>query len=190
MANEVLVKVGTQLVFADHATDFGDPTAINDLRPGQAAGTEVQIDLTSVADTEARASTQADFGALRAKRFSVDAAIEIQATATTGELIEFYWGASHNPTAGDGEMGNLGANDADADYTGTPATLAEGVQQLIFLGALVCSADATVQSAHITVFSPPARYGKLVVKNESGAILQADGAEAHIVFTPLIDEVQ
>ncbi len=187
-ANEVLHKTGTQLSFADHATDFSCGTAANCLEQG--TPTDVQLDLTSVADAGARESDQVDLGATRAMEYTVMAAVEMAATPTTGEVIEFYWNASPDATAANGNTGYT--TGSDAAYTGTPATLAEGVAQLIFIGALVCSADSTttVQIQTVGVFSPPERYGSLVVKNEAGAAFHSDAVETHIVMTPKITEVQ
>ena len=187
MANEILVKVGTQFSFADHAGDFG-PTAANDLEQGTPIN--VQLITASVADAAARESAKLDFGAVRAKRYSLMGAVEMAATPVTGDVIELYWCASPDPTAANGNPGYC--TGADAAYTGSPATLAEGVAQLIFIGAFVCSADGTaiVQIQQIGVFSPPERYGSLVVKNESGAAFHSDDVETHFVLNPIIDEVQ
>jgi hypothetical protein len=56
----------------------------------------------------------------------------------------------------------------------------------------VCSSDATgtVQVAEVGTFSPPERYGTLVVKNESGAAFHSDDVESHVVFDPVIPEIQ
>ena len=71
------------------------------------------------------------------------------------------------------------------------AELAEGIKQLIYIGSMVMSADATttVQVAFIGVFSPPTRYGSLIVINESGAAHHSDAVESHIVFDPIVDEI-
>lgn len=188
MANEVLQKVGTQFTFADHATDFSGGTAGTSLE--QAGSTDVQMDTTDVADTAARQSVQVDLGATRARQYSLMGAVEMAATPTTGEVIEFYWNASPDGTAANGNSGY--ATGSDAAYAGGVATLAEGIAQLIFLGTLVCSADATttVQVAQIATFSPPERYGSLIVKNECGAAFHSDAVETHFVLNPIVDEIQ
>ncbi len=186
MANEILIKVGTpQISFAEHASAFA-PAAVNNLEVG--TPTEVQLNLAAIADTEARASAKADLGATRPRQYSVMVGIETAATPTTGDVVEFYWAASPNSSAANGNPGYISGS--DADYTGTPATLSEGIAQLDLIGVLVCSADVEFQIAHIGNFTPSERYGCLVVKNESGAVFNADAIESHIVFTPITDEVQ
>lgn len=185
MANEVLQKVGTQIVFADHAGDFS-PTDANDLRQGTPVN--VQLITASLADVAARESAKVDLGATRARQYSVIAALELAATPTTGEVMEFYWCASPDAIAANGNPGYCSGS--DAAFTGTPATLVEAVKQLIFIGTLICSADAIVQIQNVSVFSPPERHGILVIKNEAGAAFHADDVETHIVMNPIVDEVQ
>ncbi len=184
MPNEVLIKTGTQLSFADHAGDFS-PTAANDLEQG--TPTNVQLALASVADAAARQSAKVDLGATRAAQFSVVAAIEFAATPTAGEVVELYWAASPDSTAANGNPG--GASGSDAAYSGTAAsTLAESVKQLQWVGNFVCTDDATttIQIAHVGMFSPLERYGSLIVKNESGAAIHSDDVECHMVITLII----
>jgi len=187
MPNEVLLKVGTQLSFADHAGDFA-PTAANDLEQG--TPTNVQLALASVGDTAARQSAKADLGATRAASYTVMAALELAATPTAGDLIELYWAPSPDPTAANGNPG--GVSGSDAAYSGYSSNLADSVRQLMRIGAFVCTAQATatVQVSYCGRFSPPERYGSLIVKNESGAAFHSDDVECHIVFDPVIDEVQ
>jgi len=187
MANEVLIKVGAQISFADHAGDFA-PAAANSLEQG--TPTDVQLTTASVSDGAARESAKVDLGATRARRYSLVGAVEMAATPVTGDIIELYWCASPDPTAGNGNPGYC--TGADAAFTGSPATLPEAVAQLIFIGAFICSADATttVQIQQIGVFSPPERYGSLVVKNEAGAAFHSDDVETHFVMNPIVDEVQ
>lgn len=188
MANEVLIKTGTQLSFADHATDFAGGTAKTSLE--QAGATDVQIDLASLADTSGRESAKVDLGATRAQRYSVMAAIEFAATPTIGELVELYWAPSPDATASDGNPMQIDGVDAAAP-SGI-GTLAELVKVCQFIGVFTCTDDITtdVQVGHIGVFSPAERYGILIVKNESGAAFHSDAVETHIVFNPVIDEVQ
>lgn len=188
MANEVLQKTGTQLVFADHANDF-NPAAGTSLEQG--TPTDVQIQLASVGDTAARQSAKVDLGATRAAQYGVGAAFEIASTPTAGDVIEIYWAASPDATAGNGNPG--GVSGSDAAYTGYSSNLAASVKQLELIGVFICTAQATgtVQvQTRCGVFSPTERYGTLVVKNESGAALHSDDVEIHVVLTPIIDEIQ
>jgi hypothetical protein len=190
MPNEVLQKVKSngQIIFADHATDFVGGASGTSLEV--ATATDVQMDMTDVADTAAQQSAQADLTATRARQFALTAAVEMAATPTTVESIDFYWNASNQSTAGDGNSGY--ASGSDAAYAGGVAELAEGLKQLIYIGSMIVSADATgtVQVAFIGVFSPPHRYGSLIVVNESGAAFHSDAVETHFVLDPIIDEIQ
>jgi hypothetical protein len=66
------------------------------------------------------------------------------------------------------------------------------VKQLILIGIGIVTAQATstVQVLYFGRFRPPSRYGSLIVKNESGAAFHSDDVEMHVVFDPIIDEVQ
>lgn len=194
MANKLFIQPmdGTpqQMVFADHAGDFS-PTAANDLRVSSDGSneTDVQMILASLADGAARESDKCDLGAHFAREYHVRAAFEIAADPTAGDIIELYWAPSQDSTAANGNPG--GVTGSDAAYTGY-GTLSEAVPQLIFIGAFVCSSDATgtVQAGEVGRFAPPERYGTLVVKNESGAAFHSDDVESHVVFDPIVPEIQ
>ena len=190
MPNEVLQKVGTQIIFADHATDFAGGTAKTSLEV--ATATDVQLDLTDLADatSNGRESAQVDLTAARAARYSVMATFEFAATPTTGDIVELYWAPSPESTATDGNI--MSIDGADAAAPSGIGTLDELVAACQNIGNFVCTNDATpsIQTAYIGTFSPAERYGILIVKNESGAAFHSDAVETHIVFNPIIDEVQ
>ncbi len=188
MANEVLLKVGTQISFADHGTDFVGGAAKTSLEQG--TPTDVQIDLTSLADTAGRESVKVDLGATRASRYSVMASFEFAATPVTGDFVELYWAPSPDATAANGNPMNI--DGADAAAPSGIGTLAELVAVCQFIGVFTCTNDPTtaVQTALIGTFSPAERYGILIVKNESGAAFHSDAVETHIVFDPIVTEVQ
>lgn len=193
MANRVLVQEfdGTpaQITFADFGGDFS-PTAANDLRHASATDVEVQLALAGVADGAGRQSAKVDLGENRATRYSVRAAFELAATPTAGDVIELYWAPSQHATAGTGNPANV--TGSDAAYAGYSANLAASVLQLQLIGVFVCTAQATgtVQVAEIGTFEPTERYGSLIVKNESNAAFHADDAETHVVFDPVVIEIQ
>lgn len=186
MANEVLLKVGTQISFADHTSGDFNPSAANDLQQG--TPTEVELELASVGDDAARESDQVDLGEKRARSYSVMAAIEWSTAPDTGEAVEFYWAASPDSTAANGNPGYV--TGSEGAYSGGVATLDEGLDQLEFIGVLKCSADATTQIQHIGTFTPPERYGTLVVVNRSGQSFDTDDIQSHVVFNPIVDEIQ
>jgi len=183
---DVTVEVGTQICFADHAGDFS-PAAASSLEQG--TPTDCQLSLASVADGAARQSAKADLGVNRAKVYSVVAAFELAATPTAGDIIELYWAPSPDPTAANGNPG--GISGSDAAYTGYSSNLADSVKQLIYIGAFVCTAQATgtVQIGFVGLLVPPERYGSLVVKNESNAAFHSDDVECHVVMNPNVDDV-
>ena len=188
--NQVLIKDAVdatpkQISFATHASYV--PTGGNIIEIG--TPTEVEMSLLDLADGAAVQSTKADLGAVRASRYVVTCCLEYQVAApTTATLVEFYWSASGQATAANGNPGY--ATGADGAYTGTPATLVEGIAQLQFLGSLIVSADLEFQIADVGVFSPKHRYGNLIVKNETGQkIADTDIVESAVVFTPIVDDI-
>ena len=188
--NQVLIKdaadaTPNQISFATHATYVA--TTNNVIEIG--TPTDVEMSFLDLLNGAAVQSTKADLGAVRASRYVVTCCLEYQVSApTTNTLVEFYWSASGQSAAG---VGNAGyATGADGAYTGTPATLVEGIAQLQFLGTLVVSADIEFQIADIGVFSPKHRYGILIVKNETGqTIADTDIVETAVVLTPIVTDI-
>jgi hypothetical protein len=178
LPDNVLVQNGTAIVFAD-TTDHSPATANN------LGARTAQLDLTSVADGAARQSDKVDLGATRAEVYEVPAAIEIAATPTAGDVIEFWWAPSVSGTAGTANPGGVGG--ADAAYAGYSANMSAAIKQLQFIGDFVCTAQATgtVQQARVGAFRPKHRYGTLVVRNESGAALHSDAVECSVLVSPL-----
>lgn len=189
MPNEILIKVGTQLSFADHAGDFA-PAAGTKLETG--TPTDVDLATASVSDAAAVNSDKVDLGATRAAQYSVDAAIEFAATPTAGSTVDLYWSPSPISAAGNGNPGK--PDGVVGAYTGDGAgTVAESVKQMQFIGFFVSTDLPTatgVQVAHVGIFTPSQRYGQLVLVNNSGAALHSDDVETHVVMTPIVDEIQ
>lgn len=188
--NQVLVKDAAstapkQISFATHASYVA--TTNNVIEIG--TPTEVEMSLLNLADGAAVQSTKGDLGAVRAPKYVVTCCIEYQVAApTTGTLVEFFWAASGQSSAAVGNPGY--ATGADGAYTGTPATLVEGVAQLARLGTLTVSADLEFQIADVGIFIPTHRYGSLIVKNETGqTICDTDIVESAVVFTPIVPDI-
>ena len=121
--------------------------------------------------------------------YAVRVGIELDVAPTVGEQVEFFWSASFSATAGTGNDG--GCSGADGAYKAGEED--EWKRQLIFIGALVCTADAatTVQRETINLyFSPPARYGQIVVVNKAGQAFEGDAVEMYVAFEPVVDEIQ
>ncbi len=186
--NKVLTVVGTQIIFADHGTDFvggADKTSLE-----VATATDVQIDLTTLGDDGGRESVKFDFGAARAPQYSCMAAIEADATGfTTGESIDFFLAPSSVSGATDGNPGQI--DGADAAAPSGAGTLNELLVQCMFIGSLVVeNTVSTIQVGHVGVFSPPERYGILIVVNRGGQAFLNDAVEHHVVFNPIIPDIQ
>lgn len=189
MANEVKVKVGTQIRFfvtgsflpADDGTNFtiGTPT-------------DVVLTLSALANAAGRQSTKVDLGATRAARYEVLGCVDFTGeTPTAGGTIDYYWAPSTSGTAANGNVaGNSGVDGAAPDGALGSITLAEFLKQCIFIGSLVVHDGASVQNGFVGTFSPPGRYGQLIVVNNSGDAFEADDVEMHQVMNPIVDEVQ
>lgn len=179
MANEVLVKVGTPVVWAD-VTDYSST--------GSGFTRTHQIDLTSLAAGAARQGAKADLGATRAKVYTVRAAIEWGTAPTAQGLVEIYWSGSYSGTAGVGN--DAGASGSDAAYKA--AEEAEWSRQAIYIGSLVATNDAagTVQYQTVGSFTPPSRYGQVIVYNRSTQAFDTDATNMLVALIPVVDEVQ
>ena len=177
MATEILQKTGTIIAFADFAGDFDDSIA----------GTEVQLTLAALADAAARQSTKVDLGATRAAQYAVRVAIEMDVAPTAGEAVYIYWSASESGTAGTGNDG--GCSGADGAYQA--GSEAEWVKQLQLIGVLTLTADADVaQIGTVGMFTPPSRYGQVVVWNEAGQAFEAADNTMFVALVPIVDESQ
>lgn len=183
MANEVLIKAGTQFLFADHATDFGaaPATAANSLISG--TPTDVQMDNGSIADGAGRASAKVTLGTPWSREFAVDACLEFATAPTEGSIVEFYWAASPSSTAANGNSGAL----TGSDEAYTPAVGKDG--QFQYIGTLSIR-NNVLNIGHVGTFTPTSQYGMLVLVNRTGTALATTADETHIVMTPVIDEVQ
>lgn len=189
MPNEILTKVGTQIRFfvtgsfspADNGTNWtvGTPT-------------DVVLTLSGVATTAGRQSAKVDLGATRAASYTLLGCVDFTGeTPTVGQTIDYYWAPSPNTTQGDANVaGNSGADGAAPDGALGSITLGEFIKQCLFIGSLVIHDGASVQNGFVGVFSPPTRYGQLIVVNNSGDVFETDDVEMHQVMVPIIDEIQ
>ena len=180
MANEVLLKMGTPVCWAD-TIDYDNA--------GSGIARTHQLDLTSIADDAAREGAKADLGATRPGGYAVLVGIEFDVAPTAGEVVEVYWSASYSATAGTGNAGGC----AGADQAYKAGEEAEWAKQLILIGVLAVTNDAatTVQRQCINdYFVPPTRYGQVVVLNKGGQALEGDAVEQYVALVPITDEVQ
>lgn len=179
MANKQLLEMGTPVCWAD-TTDYN--SALSGISRTH------QLDLTGIADTEAREGAKADLTADRAARYAVLVGIEMDVAPAAGAEIDFFWSESYSGTAGVGNSG--GASGADADYKNGEE--AEWVKQLTYMGTLTLTADAAtvVQRGCIGIFCPPTRYGMPVVHNRGGQAFEGDAVEMYVALIGLVDELQ
>ena len=186
MATEILKKTGTQIIFADHAADFSGGTAKTSL---EVAGTDVQMDIASVAAAAGWESAKFDFGATRAAAYSCMAAIETGAAPTAGQTYDLYLAPSPISTAANGNPGQIDGT-SQAAPSGTTST-GELILQCVFIGSLVVAGDAnSVQVGVVGTFAPPERYGILIFINSTDQTTETNANEHHVVFNPIVDESQ
>lgn len=189
MANEVLVKQGTQIRFFVTGT-FSPVDAGTNWTVG--VPTDVVLTLSAVVDAAGRQSDKVDLGATRAKRFTVFGAVDFtgETPAAIGQ-VDYYWAPSGITTQGSGNVaGNSGA-DADAPGGALGSiTLVEFIAQCQYIGSLQTHNGVSVQNGYVGTFSPSQRWGQMIVVNNSGDAFEADDVEAHTVMNPIIDEVQ
>lgn len=185
LPDSLLYVPGTQIVFADHADDFGPA---ND--PQRGTPTEVQLSLASVANGAARQSAKVDLAIDEdgnfPPAFRVWAGFELAATPSAGNQITLHWAESPSATAGTANPG--GISGADAAYAGYSSNLASSLTQLNLIGPFNCTVQATgtVQMALVGTLVPKMRYGSLVVYNQSGAAFHSDDVECWVLFEPIL----
>ena len=184
---KTLVQYGTQLLFADHATDFGaaPATAANSLILGTPTDVQMNVSVLAAAAMwqSAKTATLADTGTAWPDEWILGACQEAAATPAAGATFDFYWNASPSATAGTGNSG--GCSGTDAAYT------AAGLKQLIFIGSLVCVANVLNISANVGRFRMPYLYGSLVVVNNTAVgMVDAVADEIHYTLTPVYYDLQ
>jgi len=190
--NKILQDYGTQLSFADHATDFdnGTPslpaTAANSLIIG--TPTEVQMNMGVIAPAaawqSAKTATLADTAAHWPIEWTLGACMESTATPVAGGSFDFFWNASPSATAGTGNSGLA---------SGLDATFAiAGLDQLIYIGSLTVRVAVINIDSNIGVLNTRYLYGSLIVVNNTSVAMVADNDadEIHVVLTPNISHIQ
>lgn len=183
-SGDVTETTGTQLLVANSTYNPADTN--NDL----GASITDDIDMVGLTTGQAREGVKIDFGANRATSYHVRMAMEF-ATDPTGTM-DLYWSSSQSATAAVGNTGQ--ATGADADYAGYDTlTLDEALKHMVFIGALVCGLNNTADGVQIgnvnTSWSPPTRYGVLIVHNNTNVTLHSDSVEMAVAFDPILINV-
>lgn len=150
--------------------------------------TDVALTLASLANGAGRQSAKVDLGATRHSIYHLLGCVDFTGeTPTAGNTVDYYWLPSTSTTQGNGNVaGNSGA-DAAAPGGAVPTglTVTEFAKMGLYIGSLVLSDDAAVQNGYVGSFSPPTRYGQLLVINNSGDAFEADDVEMHQILTPV-----
>lgn len=178
--DQTLLVGAPQISLATHAAL--SPGAANVMELG--TPTEVEMSFLNLADTAAVGSAKIDFGANRAPWYTARGCFEWQVAAPTTALFLEFWIAWSNQSGA--SVANDGyASGSDGAYTGTPATLLEGLSQLTFIGTQVATADLEFQISTIGIFVPTSRYGIAICRNMGGQVLcDTDVIETNLVFDP------
>ena len=183
--NLVLRKAGTKIIVGDSDCN---PTAGVGLTGTETVDFTFLNLLTATAGQSVKFSFSTPWGTL----WRVVAGLEFDSAPTAGLTVNFFIGYSDSITAGNNNPGNLSV--AAGAYQGYGADAASGVEamkQLIFVGSLICTADADVQIAEIGIIAPTADNACLVVDNQSGqTIADTDGVETSVHIIEIIDEIQ
>ncbi len=186
MANNILLTTGTQILVANSTYNPADTN--HDL------GTTItdDIDMVGLTADQARGSVKIDFTATRAFSYYIRMSMEFATDPVSGETVDLYWSGSHSASAAVGNVAET--TGADGDYAGYDTlTLAEALKQMDFIGSLVCGANNTadgIQIASVGVWSPPTRYGVLIVHNNTSDTFHSDSVEMAVAFDPIITQVQ
>jgi hypothetical protein len=151
----------------------------------KSSGGNVNITTASLANTAGRQSAKTDMGATFAPVWALEVDVELAATPTAGNTIDFYWGPSSSSTAATDNPAGLSGS--DAAYSGYSSNLTASLKQLIYIGSLITTTQATttVQKGFVGYLFPPQRYGILVIVNNAGSAFHTSDTNMQFVFTPL-----
>ena len=183
---ESLVKYGTQLLFADHATDFGAApvSTANSLIIGTPTDVQMNVSVLNAGAMwqSAKTATLARTGSAWPLEWVFGACME-SATPAAGKTFDFYWNASPSATAGTANAG--GCSGTDLAYT------AASTAQLMFIGSLVCRATGINVDTNVGRIAIPHLYGSLVIHNNTAiAMVDAVADNIHFTLTPIIPDGQ
>lgn len=150
----------------------------------KASAGDAALTLASLANGNMRQAATLDLGATRARAYRIDVAIELAATPTAGNAVNLYGGWANASGAG-----HANTTGSDAAYSGYSSNAADAVKQLEFLGAHICTVQATstVQKSHAGTIYPKGRYLNLVLHNASGAAVHSSDSNCVITLTPIED---
>ncbi|HUT92497.1 MAG TPA: hypothetical protein VMY37_23590 [Thermoguttaceae bacterium] len=185
----VLQKYGTQLMFADHATDFAGQapaTAANSYIVGSPTSVQMNFSIIAAAAAweSAKTATLAHTGSAWPMEWVLGAVMESTATPAAGGTFDFYWNASPSATAGTGNSGEASGLDSAIAITHLLA--------LIPIGSMTVRANVINKDSNIGTLWLPHLYGSLIMVNNTSVamVADADADECFAVLTPIIPDVQ
>lgn len=151
----------------------------------KSSGGDAAITLASLSNGSYRQGAKLDLGATFATRYAVYLDAELAATPSAGSTIDLWAAPSSSGTAGTDNGG--GVSGTDAAYSGYSSNAAASVPQLVFIGSLVVTAQATttVQKGFVGIYTPVQRYVSPVLLNGSGAAFHSSDTSCQIRFVPL-----
>lgn len=148
---------------------------------------DAAITLASLGNGSFRQAGTLDMGANWAQRWAIACDFELALSPTAGKTINLF--ASWSNATGAGKGFTSGTDEA---YTGYSANASSSVKQLEFIGAHICTveATATVQKSFVGLVFPKGRYLNLVVENDSGAAFHTTNTNQVVTLTPLEDTIE
>ncbi len=194
MPQEVLVKTagGPEVISFNVSGSYSPVDDGTNWLANLTADVNGALTLASLADGAGRQSDKVDLGATRARRYAIYGCVDFtgETPSATGS-VDYYWAPSTSITQGNSNVaGNSGADAAAPGGALGSITLSEFLLQCQFIGRLFTHDGASVQNGFVGIFSPPERYGQLIVVNNGGDAFEGDNVEHCQVLVPLTDEIQ
>lgn len=154
--------------------------------------TDFAMTLSALATGSGIQSIKADLGASFAPLYAVYGCVDFTGEVPIqGNRVDYYWAPSTHATQANGNVGGNSGADAAVGSGGLGSiTAADMYAMSLFIGSLRVHDGVSVQNGYVGFFSPPSRYGQLLLANESGDAFEADDVEMHQVLVPLVDQIQ
>lgn len=196
MVNEILIQdvagsILEEIIF--YITGSFSPVDSGTDWTGGGTPIEAVLTLSGVVDGAGRQSDKVDLGTLRAESYDLYGCVDFTGETPGAGSIDYYWMPSSSLTAANGNVAGSSGVDGDApDGALGSITLAEFLLLLgaTYIGSMPTHNGAVVQNGYIGRFSPPERYGQLLVVNNGGGDFEADDVEMHQVMKPYVREIQ
>lgn len=185
--NDIILRADTSLdiILGNAVAHNGTVADVNNI-----GDVNVEMNIASLVSGAARQSAKFDFGIVRADFYKIIAIIEWATAPIPSEVLDFFLAFSNLSEPSDGNPG--GVSGIDSAFDGYSSNLDESLKQLDFMGPFVATPQATpvVQKSEVGIFSPPTRWGSLVIDNNTSDDLHNDMVEMSVLITPAILRVQ